>query len=229
MVKNIKKWLLWHRWTSLICTIFLLLLCITGLPLIFREEVLALLNPQAPYPEMPANTPLVNLDKLVTAAYQRYPHDVISFMYLDEDAPQVVVNMLPAYGAPPKFSHSLHFDARTGALREDEPPEFRQPPTLANVIFSLHTDLFLDLPGELFLCGMGILFVISIITGLVLYGPYMKKLPFGTVRRDRSRRFRWLDLHNLLGIATGAWLLVVGATGVMNELSTPLFGIWRQT
>jgi uncharacterized iron-regulated membrane protein len=36
-------------------------------------------------------------------------------------------------------------------------------------------------------------------------------------------------MHNLTGIALCAWMLVVGATGVMNELSTPLFGLWQIT
>jgi uncharacterized iron-regulated membrane protein len=57
----------------------------------------------------------------------------------------------------------------------------------------------------------------------------MKKLDFGTVRHSRSRKLKWLDLHNLLGIATAIWLFVIGATGVMNELATPLFGLWQIT
>src|SRR3546814_20389640 len=51
----------------------------------------------------------------------------------------------------------------------------------------------------------------------------MTKLPFGMVRRDRSRRLKWLDLHNLLGIGTAGWLLVVGLTGVINTLDEPLY------
>ena len=38
-VTTFKNWYLIHKWTSLVCTIFLLLLCLTGLPLIFREEL----------------------------------------------------------------------------------------------------------------------------------------------------------------------------------------------
>jgi uncharacterized iron-regulated membrane protein len=63
----------------------------------------------------------------------------------------------------------------------------------------------------------------------VLYAPFMRKLEFGTVRRKRSQQTRWLDLHNLLGVVTVAWAFVVGATGVINELSTPLFGLWQMT
>ena len=28
-----------HKWSSLVCTVFLLMLCVTGLPLIFHDEV----------------------------------------------------------------------------------------------------------------------------------------------------------------------------------------------
>ena len=35
-------WAFVHKWWSLICTLFLLMLCITGLPLIFHEEIDAL-------------------------------------------------------------------------------------------------------------------------------------------------------------------------------------------
>ena len=74
---------------------------------------------------------------------------------------------------------------------------------------------------------MALLLVGSIVSGVVLYGPFMRKLSFGVVRKDRSRRLTWLDLHNLLGIVTVAWLLVVGATGAINTLAKPLFDVWR--
>jgi len=37
--RSLRRWGLVHKWTSLICTLFLLMLCITGLPLIFRDEI----------------------------------------------------------------------------------------------------------------------------------------------------------------------------------------------
>ena len=43
----------------------------------------------------------------------------------------------------------------------------------------------------------------------------------------RSVRLKWLDLHNLLGIVTLVWATVVGATGVVNTLATPLVEIWQ--
>jgi uncharacterized iron-regulated membrane protein len=98
-----------------------------------------------------------------------------------------------------------------------------------NVLFRLHTDIFAGLFGTLFLGAMGLLLVISLVSGAVVYGPFMRKLPFGSVRFERASRIRWLDLHNLLGIATLLWLFTVGLTGVVNTLSRPILGYWQMT
>jgi uncharacterized iron-regulated membrane protein len=80
----------------------------------------------------------------------------------------------------------------------------------------------------LFLGAMGVLFVLAIVSGAVIYGPFMRRLSFGTVRAGRGSRVKWLDLHNLLGVVTLAWALVVGATGVINTLAQPIVMLWQQ-
>jgi uncharacterized iron-regulated membrane protein len=87
--------------------------------------------------------------------------------------------------------------------------------------------MFAGLPGKLFLGLMGLVFVVAVISGVVVYAPFMRKLDFATVRRSRSPRLKWLDLHNLFGITITAWLLVVGLTGVFNTLDLPLAMQWR--
>lgn len=42
---TIRTWFLIHKWTRIICTAFLLMLCLTGLPLIFHEEIDAWTDP----------------------------------------------------------------------------------------------------------------------------------------------------------------------------------------
>src|SRR5690606_27080774 len=103
-------------------------------------------------------------------------------------------------------------DARSGSILGE--PKFDEG--FMYVMLKLHVDLFAELPGKLFLGLMGLLLVVAIVSGVVLYAPFMRKLDFGTVRRQRSNRIKWLDLHNLLGIVTVAWLFVVGFTGVIN-------------
>jgi uncharacterized iron-regulated membrane protein len=95
------------------------------------------------------------------------------------------------------------------------------------VLLKLHTDMFMGLPGSLFLAAVGLLFMAATVSGIVLYGPFMRKLSFGTVRKHRQTRVKWLDIHNLLGAVSLAWVLVVGATGIINTLDTLVFRAWQ--
>ncbi|MFT3815619.1 MAG: PepSY-associated TM helix domain-containing protein [Acidovorax sp.] len=231
-MKHLRTWAAIHKWSSLACTLFLLVICLTGLPLIFSEEIGHWLDDDPPYATLPTGTPTASLDGMVSESQRRYPGQIVTFIFVDDDEPQVVVGMAPSWQSfedEPRRNHTLKFDARTAQLlKESDPPE-RSHMRFMQIMLKLHSDLFADLPGELFLGFMGLLFVVAVVSGVVLYGPFMKKLDFGTVRTGRATRLRWLDLHNLLGIVTLAWALVVGATGAMNELSTPLFALWQRT
>jgi hypothetical protein len=54
----------------------------------------------------------------------------------------------------------------------------------------------------------------------------MRRLDFGSIRYTSSR-VKWLDGHNLRGIVTVTWALVVGLTGTINTLAGPLSDLWR--
>ena len=74
---------------------------------------------------------------------------------------------------------------------------------------------------------MGLLFVVAIVSGVVVYGPVDAQ---ARLRRSPARsqpRVRWLDLHNLLGIVLVMWALVVGFTGVINTWADLVIKIWQ--
>jgi uncharacterized iron-regulated membrane protein len=220
-----KVWYWVHKWSSLICTVFLLMLCLTGLPLIFHHEIDHLLGDAVEPPDLPADTPRANLDAIVALAKEQKPNDFIQFVFQPEDEPQA---WFVSLGETPKAqepSGVFMFDARTAEVLQD----LKLREGFMHVMFTLHVDLFAGLPGTLFLGVMGLLFVASLVSGAVVYGPFMRKLPFGSVRRERSSRLKWLDLHNLLGITTLVWALVVGLTGVINTLARPILGYWQFT
>ena len=231
-VRSLRTWYLVHKWASLASTAFLLLICVTGLPLVFDHEIRDWLDDDPPYADLPADAPRVSLDALTAAARGMFPGQVITSVFVDDDEPQVIVAMAPSWEdarTDPRSSHFIKFDARTAAvLKQSKPPDQRRLGVMT-ILLRLHMDLFAGLAGALFMGAMGLLFVAAVVSGVVLYGPIMRKLAFGTVRVQRARRVKWLDFHNLLGIVTLAWALVVGLTGAMNELSRPLFGLWQQT
>lgn len=227
--RSLKTWYWLHKWSSLICTAFLLIICLTGMPLIFHEEIEHWLQEGKPYAVVPEGTARVNMDSILATARAAYPGEDVEYVYMDDAEPGVWVGMSPADNLDPKQHHYMRFDAHTGELLHDGPTQFEEQFTFMGVMYALHVDLFAGLPGQLFLGAMGLLFVIAIISGVVLYAPFMKKLSFGTVRKERSSRLKWLDLHNLLGAVTLVWATVVGVTGVINELSQPLFALWQST
>lgn len=231
-VRSLRRWAIVHKWTSLICTAFLLIVCVTGLPIVFAHELSDWLDPDPPYAELPEATPRADLDDLVRTARGMFPGEIIRSIFIDDDEPRVIVAMAPSWQASRedrKSNHFISFDARTAQILEQSGSREQRGRSLVGILVTLHVDLFAGLPGALFVGTMGLLFVIAVISGIVLYGPAMRKLEFGTIRVHRTRRVKWLDLHNLMGIVTLAWALVIGLTGVMNELSRPLFALWQQT
>ena len=221
--KTIKTWSWVHKWSSLVCTVFMLLLCVTGLPLIFHHEIGHLLGTEIEAPPMPANTPRVSVDKVIEIARAQHPDRVVQFMSHDEDSQDIwFVTMTPTPDPTDDF-RSVVVDARTGDILGQ--PRFDQG--FMWIMFKLHVDLFAGLAGKLFLGFMGLLLLVAIVSGAVLYSPFMRKLEFGTVRRERQPRLKWLDLHNLLGIVTLTWLFVVGATGMINTWADLLIKYWQ--
>ena len=219
---TIRVWSWIHKWTSLICTIFLLMLCVTGFPLIFHDEIDAALNTGIWQPANPGGNHL-DLDEVLDIALANRPGEVAIFMSFDIDRPVVNVTSGPAADVPGSQMHFASYDLTSGALV----PPANIGGSVMDFLLQLHTDMFLGLPGMLFLGAMGFLFTVAIISGVVLYSPFMRKLDFGTIRRRQSPRTKWLDYHNLLGIVTLAWVLVVGITGIINTLEQPIIDTWR--
>ena len=220
--KSLRAWAWIHKWSSLICTAFMLLLCITGLPLIFHHEIGHLLGTETEAPEMAPGTPYASLDAVMATARAQHPTLHPQFLFRDIDETELWTVSLAETPAAEEASAFVTVDARTAQLLAQ--PNFNEG--FMYVMFKLHVDLFAGLPGTLFLGSIGLLLVAAIVSGLVLYAPFMRKVDFGTVRRDRSIRIKWLDLHNMLGIVTLAWLFVVGLTGVINTLAQPVIALW---
>ncbi|MCF4995825.1 PepSY domain-containing protein [Pseudomonas syringae] len=222
--KTIRRWSFVHTWTSLICTVFLLMLALTGLPLIFSHEIDHLLGDAPELREMPADTPQLNLQQLVDAAQKHRPGEVMQYFGYDEDdANAAFAIMAKTADTEPNSSHTFMLDARTGEALETPSANGG----LMLFLLRLHVDMFAGLPGKLLLAFMGLLFVVAIVSGTVLYLPFMRRLKFGTVRQDKSSRLRWLDLHNLIGVVTLAWALTVGVTGVISACADLLIAAWR--
>lgn len=230
---SLRRWGFVHKYSSLICTLFMLLLCLTGIPLIFHHEIDTLLGGLPPMPTMPVaqDSARASVDDMVSnalkAAQQTRPElKTVQYIFIDKDDSRLAVVILNiATNAGPESSQTVLVDTRTAKLLAPPKPD----EGFMAIMLSLHVDLFAGLSGTLFLGAMGLFLLIAIISGVVLYAPFMRKLNFAQVRTNKTKQIKWLDWHNLTGIVTMAWLSVVALTGVINTVGDPLLKYWQAT
>jgi uncharacterized iron-regulated membrane protein len=137
----------------------------------------------------------------------------------DEKPNRVIVNL----GDTPTSHFSSNFnvvmDEHTGELVETEPSPLE-------FFIDLHTTLTMGPLGYTLMGFVALLLLVALISGVVVYAPHMRRHEFGNIRGS-STRVRWLDLHNLIGMITLGWALVVGGTGMINSWGEYVLMSWR--
>lgn len=220
--KAVKGWYLVHKWTSLACTAFLLMFCITGLPLIFAHEIDEMTR--APALAEHAGDGKASLDTVLASALSTRPQGWKPlYLTWDDEKPILYVTVGPRPDAANEEMQYDMYDARSGQKLAAPPAD----EGFMHVMLELHANLMLGLPGQLFLGLVGVVFMVAVVSGVVVYAPFMRKLKFGAVRKDRSRRVKWLDTHNMVGIVTLGWVSVVGLTGFIITMTVPVTMIWQ--
>jgi uncharacterized iron-regulated membrane protein len=216
---------LWlHRWTGLLAAPFFLVLCLTGSVLIFHDEVDRFLGDAPPVAAAPP-APL-GLDGLAAAALAHAPGMAMQYLGLDPDTPDRARAGVARPGEK-RLSEGrpLLLDRGTGRLLPFSPPQS----TFTGVLLKVHSKWFAGLPGQLFGSVVGLFVFICLATGLIIYGPYVRRLAFGAVRRGRSSRVVQLDLHNFFGVVVLGWAAVVSVTGIFLGIGTLLITLWQNT
>lgn len=213
---------LWlHRWSSLVATLPFLVLCLTGTVLIFHEEID---HAMGVVPEVSASAPPRSMRESVATVQAKFADQRILSVAMEDDHPGVLM----VATAPPEdrgYERSVfHFtELSTAALIGGVDLE----ETLTGFLFTLHANWFLGPVGELIGAAIALLVLLSLLSGLVVYAPYVKRIAFGVLRRGRGARLLQLDLHNFVGAVVLGWALVVTITGLMLGFGTLATGIWQ--
>ncbi|MEM1145011.1 MAG: PepSY-associated TM helix domain-containing protein [Pseudomonadota bacterium] len=219
--KTVRRWYLVHKWTSLVSTLFMLLACITGLPLIFSEEIDAFgrsLDGSAAAIATEVSS-VISLDQMAATARASRPGKHLQLLFRDQGDPGVTSFAIgDTLEGPISTSEYLRIEESSGNVLS----AFRADDGLMGFLFELHAHLLSGLWGTLFLGLIAIVLLAAILSGVVLYSPFMRHRSFAVIRLDRSRKVRWFDLHNALGIVLTAWLVVVSVTGIINTWAAPI-------
>ncbi|GMW03830.1 MAG: hypothetical protein AMXMBFR84_49640 [Candidatus Hydrogenedentota bacterium] len=202
-----------HKWTGLISGINVLILSVTGSYLVFdvdinrafaapKGAVVLTIDPHGATPYQTAIDGIVALHPNVkpTMLY-RSKHEDNSYDFGfagGEGAGAYRLNMVTGEVYPVTAGKAAGFN---------------------RFIFMLHDNLFLGKTGSIFLGVVGILFLVSTVTGIFIYGPFMKPALSGVLRWDRGARHYTAELHKMLGCLSLAFNVIIGVTGTVLTLA----------
>lgn len=216
-----------HRWTSLICVLLFLLLCLTGLPLLFKEEINEwnqLRPPENPQPLSYA-TLWQGLEQGIQTIQADYPQKTIKTISAKADKGDLIFRLQDlADKKHPSAANTakevqLAYHVQTQTFTDQSTLSLKYPALqdCLQLLSSLHVRLGLGREGMLFLGFFCLLSCLSLLSGCWLYAPPLRKLAAGMLR-NHSRRIFWSDWHKLTGLAAGMWALVLCLSGVMIVL-----------
>lgn len=214
---------LWvHRWASLVATLPFLLLCVTGTVLIFREEIDGLLG-VVPH----ASAGEERIEDCMATLERTFPDERVLGVGLDPvNHPGVMLGIVAAPEATSFDGARLtYYELDTGRLLGDADPAR----TFTGVLLELHAEWFLGPVGRLLGALIGLLVIASLLTGLVIYAPYMRRVVYGVIRVGRGARLTQLDLHNFMGSVVLGWAVVVSVSGFLLGFSAVALGVWQVT
>lgn len=221
-----KRWLRVHLWLGLSLGLFLAIIGLTGSILVFWQEIDEALNPQLYRTSTSPGTPR-SLDEMAAVAKQTVPAGWDSFWALvpeDTHGNYVFGFYYPNISPPPEQvqSISVGIDPYTAEVSHKRVFYHGSNPmkhSFVGFLFKLHYALLLGETGGTLVGIMAVLFVISVLTGLILWWPLTGnwRRVLTIKRRASSARFNH-DLHQSAGLYSLIVLLAVLVSGMYFNL-----------
>lgn len=226
-------WYKIHKWISVVCAAFFLLLCLTGLPLLFKAEIQQA-NQLQPQPMHMTNTDYGtvwdHLPEGAAAVAQQYPGKDIKSVSLMHG--QMMFRVQDKKDAAPVRARmgmggeQLAYDVQSGTLAGPRSGVKSQAvSSFMHTMHRLHMYFGLGSPGMIFLGLMCFLSFLAVVSGIILYKPFMKRESFGAIN-GRSAASKWFSWHKFLGISTGLWTAFMCLSGVMIVVFSLSYGAY---
>lgn len=228
-----------HKWTGLIAGINVLILSLTA-GYLLAEAMVHEWSHREPHG---ADSPIARMAPREERSPVQPLIDRLLAYYAGHDLHVSRVELGVNPGEPDKIAFSgveqyfrLAVDSESGVLSVDqgEPPATAEDSTrfglqfaesgagaqdhgytpLGQWMLQLHAKLFLGMAGTILTGVVGVLLLISTVTGLVIYAPFMKALIFGAIRRGGRLNQTLADLHKLVGVITLGFNGMMALTGI---------------
>ncbi|HEA31343.1 MAG TPA: PepSY domain-containing protein [Leeuwenhoekiella sp.] len=213
-MKN-RKLLKYHSYFGLISGVFLLILGISGAILVFNENI-----DESLFKEYNTiNTAhVLNLDEAVRIVQQRHPKWDTRIVHFKEGE-TIRFNLRRLHARRDLFIHP-----ETGAVIADIDANSQFTKWLIVLHYSLHGGSF----GRVFLLIIGVLFLMSLLSGIVVYRKVIgKTLLFRVKLKRKNRRAFYSVLHRYIGVWGLFFNLVLVITGIVLSYGVAKGGLQK--
>ena len=204
MLKLTKYIFRWHHWCGLIVGIFLLMMSVTGSLLVFSEEW-ELLEEQPAYHASGAGDP--GFDASLGSIQSRYPGWEIRMYHLPEKERPLLYELRQKEKRIQVWTDPVKGNIL--AVNEKANRAFHRQ------LLLLHYTLFSGTTGKIIVFFTGVLFLVTLITGLIVYRKSIVRALLFRVRFNRrTKRSYYSSLHRILGVWTLLFNLLIVLTGL---------------
>lgn len=192
-----------HLWVGLTAGLLLVVAGVTGTVLVYDDAIDAALNPGLL--RVSALESRVPMQQVVDAVARAYPEHPVAYVRLPR-APGETYEFTTGGPEPLEIFADPYRGTIVGARGKTE--------GLINALFDLHVHLLSGENGERVMGVVGILALLLVATGVVVWWPRVRRWWGGfVVRRGASWKRLNFDLHRAGGIWSAAFLAVTAATG----------------
>lgn len=211
---NLKTLFRWHLWLGLISGLFMFLVGMTGAVAVFIEEIDWLATPGLRATAMPDGA-RVEANTVLAAVRAAYPDARITSVRISE---RPRFSHTVTVQTPPRGSLQVFVDPYSAEIKGTRTSSSAYTATVRNFIRQSHVRLLMGLWGRVFVGIIGVVLVLSCITGLWIYRGWIKKMFKLHLTGGWRNRPAWAELHKFIGVWSLLFNLVIGLTGAVLGL-----------
>ncbi|MEI9807268.1 MAG: PepSY-associated TM helix domain-containing protein [Bacteroidota bacterium] len=191
-----------HSIAGLLSGLFILLMSLSGAVLVFHEELDSLSYPAV---VTESNKELISTDSGYNSLQKHYPHAQISNGHIPESISKpFIFSVYDSSFRSGKEVMQVFMHPQTGMILKTKGGR----DGFMSWVDTLHGSLHLGKKGEWLLGFFAIVFLLSIITGIIMY-----RRNVCSVLTFRKRVFKKNNLHQVIGVYALLFNLVIGVTG----------------
>ncbi len=207
-----------HNWTGLYVGIVIGVLSLTGAIAVFIPEIESLFHKRG-LELNEEKTEKIPVFQVLNSIQNNFPDEEILAIYPPQKEGDVYEFDLYSYtGESDNKRLKVYTDAASGKILKTV-DHFNSIP---NYLRQVHVRLMDGFYGRQLVGLAGIGLIIISITGLLIYGDFMKKQIFGSFRKGKNIRIVMADWHKMVGIAALVFNLVIALTGAWLGLQPKL-------